>query len=100
MNGRTDAMQQSLEEISQTDPVTGKSSITLNVRCAWNEPDGCFQPGWAFLNAARQPLIGGSARRVNLERFWQYVPVLGIGEQRNRKLAQGFRRPRPSNRTG
>jgi putative ATP-dependent endonuclease of the OLD family len=78
-----DAMQQSLEEISQTDPVTGKSSITLNVRCAWNEPDGCFQPGWAFLNAARQPLIGGSARRVNLERFWQYVPVFYLGALRD-----------------
>src|SRR5262249_5891392 len=34
-------------------------------------------------NAARQPLIGGSARRVNLERFWQYVPVFYLGALRD-----------------
>jgi putative ATP-dependent endonuclease of the OLD family len=78
-----DEMQQSLEEISQTDPVTGKSSITLNVQCSWSEPDGCFQPAWTFLNAARQPLVGGSARRVNLERFWQYMPVFYLGALRD-----------------
>lgn len=78
-----DAMQQALDEISQSDPVTGKSSITLNVKCAWSEADGCFQPSWTFLNAARQPLVGGSARRVNLERFWQYVPVFYLGALRD-----------------
>jgi putative ATP-dependent endonuclease of OLD family len=78
-----DEMQQALDEISQTDPVTGKSSITLNVQCAWSEPDGCFQPVWTFLNNARQPLVGGSARRVNLERFWQYVPVFYLGALRD-----------------
>src|SRR6185437_8697056 len=41
-----DGMQQALEEISQTDPVNGKSSITLNVQCSWNESEGCFQPAW------------------------------------------------------
>jgi putative ATP-dependent endonuclease of OLD family len=78
-----DGMQQSLDDISQTDPVTGKSSITLNVQCAWSEPDGCFQPTWTFLNAARKPLVGGSAKRVNLERFWQYVPVFYLGALRD-----------------
>ncbi len=78
-----DEMQQALDEISQADPVTGKSSITLNVRCAWSEPDGCFQPAWTFLNAGRQPLVGGSARRVNLERFWEYVPVFYLGALRD-----------------
>jgi putative ATP-dependent endonuclease of the OLD family len=78
-----DAMQQSLEQISQTNPVTGRSSVTLNVRCAWSDADGCFQPAWSFLNAARQPLIGGSARRMNLERFWQYVPVFYLGALRD-----------------
>jgi putative ATP-dependent endonuclease of OLD family len=29
-------IQQALDEIVQTDPATGKNSITLNVRCAWN----------------------------------------------------------------
>ena len=70
-----DGMQQALDDIAQTDVVTGKSSITLNVQCAWSEPDRCFLPSWRFLNAARKPLIGGSAKRVNLERFWQYLPV-------------------------
>ena len=78
-----DGMQQSLDDISQTDPVSGKSSITLNVECAWSEPDGCFQPSWTFLNAARKALIGGSAKRVNLERFWQYVPVFYLGALRD-----------------
>jgi putative ATP-dependent endonuclease of OLD family len=76
-------LQQALDEIVQTDPLTGKSSITLDVRCAWSAADGCFQPGWAFLNAARQPLIAGSARRLNLERFWQYVPVFYLGALRD-----------------
>ena len=76
-------IQQALDEIVQTDPVTGRSSIVLNVRCAWSAPDGCFQPGWAFLNAARQPLIAGSARRLNLERFWQYIPVFYLGALRD-----------------
>jgi putative ATP-dependent endonuclease of OLD family len=78
-----DGMQQALDEISQSDPVTGKNSITLNVSCAWSEQDGCFQPTWTFLNAARQPLVGGSARRVNLERFWQYLPVFYLGALRD-----------------
>jgi len=78
-----DSMQQSLDEISQTDPITGINSITLNVRCAWSEPDGCFQPSWTFLNAARQTLVGGSARRVNLERFWQYLPVFYLAALRD-----------------
>lgn len=78
-----DEMQQALDEISQSDPVTGKSSITLNVQYAWSEPAGCFQPIWTFLNKARQPLVGGSARRVNLERFWQYVPIFYLGALRD-----------------
>lgn len=78
-----DEVQQALEEISQTDPVTGKNSITLNVSCAWSDSDGCFQPAWTFLNAARQPLVGGSARRINLERFWQYLPVFYLDALRN-----------------
>ncbi len=78
-----DGMLQSLDDISQTDPVTGKSSISLNVQCAWSEPDGCFQPSWTFLNAARKALIGGSAKRINLERFWQYVPVFYLGALRD-----------------
>jgi putative ATP-dependent endonuclease of the OLD family len=76
-------IQQALDEIVQTDPVTGKSSITLNAAYAWNVAEASFEPGWAFLNAARQPLIAGSARRLNLERFWQYVPVFYLGALRD-----------------
>ena len=78
-----DDVQQALDQIVQTDPVSGRSSITLNVRCAWSETDGCFQPSWAFLNAARQPLVAASARRLNLELFWQYVPVFYLDALRD-----------------
>lgn len=76
-------VQQALDEIIQTDPVTGRDSITLLASCAWSAGDACFQPAWAFLNAARQPLIGASARRMNLERFWQYLPVFYLGALRD-----------------
>lgn len=76
-------LQQALDEIIQTDPDTGTDSITLRVSCAWSAADTCFQPAWAFLNAARQPLVGASARRMNLERFWQYLPVFYLGALRD-----------------
>lgn len=76
-------IQQDLDEIVQTDPVAGTNSITLRVSCAWSAADGSFEPAWAFLNAARQPLVGGSARRLNLERFWQYLPVFYLGALRD-----------------
>jgi putative ATP-dependent endonuclease of OLD family len=77
-----DNVQQALDQLVQSDPVTGKSSITLNVSCQWSETDASFQPAWAFLNAAREPLIAGSARRLNLERFWEYIPVFYLGPLR------------------
>lgn len=78
-----EALQQDLDQIIQTDPLTGINFITLQVSCAWNATDSCFQPSWAFLNAARAPLVGGSARRINLERFWQYLPVFYLGALRD-----------------
>lgn len=78
-----DDIVQAVDDIIQTDPVTGNNSINLRVSCAWSAAEGCFQPTWAFLNAARQPLIAGSARRLNLERFWQYLPVFYLGALRN-----------------
>ncbi len=78
-----DELHQALEDIVQDDPVTGKSSVTLRVTCAWSAAEGCYQPAWMFLNAARQPLVGVSARRVNLERFWQYLPVFYLGALRD-----------------
>ena len=78
-----DELQQALEDIIQDDLATGKSSVTLRVTCAWSAADACFQPVWTFLNAARQPLVGASARRVNLERFWQYLPVFYLSALRD-----------------
>lgn len=76
-------IQQDLDEISNTDPLTGKASISLSVTCQWSQADKCFQPAWTFLNAARQPFIGASARRTNLEKFWQYLPVFYLGAMRD-----------------
>ena len=78
-----DGVHQALEQIVQLDPVTGKRSVTLHASWAWSAAEGAFQPGWAFLNAARQPLVAGSARRLNLERFWQYLPVFYLGALRD-----------------
>ena len=76
-------LQQGLDEIVQEDPATGRSFVTLRVTCAWNAATESYEPTWTFLNAARAPLIGQSARRVNLERFWQYLPVFYLGALRD-----------------
>jgi putative ATP-dependent endonuclease of OLD family len=78
-----DELQQGLDEIIQTDPATGLASITLKASCAWSAADASFQPTWQFLNAARAQLVGNSARRTNLERFWQYMPVFYLGALRD-----------------
>jgi len=72
-----------LDQIVQLDPHTGLRSIALRTQCAWNEESGAFEPVWEFLNAAREPLAGRSARRVNLERFWRYLPVFYLGALRD-----------------
>ena len=74
---------QNLDEISQTDPTTGLNSIRLRVNCSWSEADACYQPAWSFLNVARVPLIAHSARRTNLEKFWQYMPVFYLSALRD-----------------
>ena len=79
----SDALQQDLDDIAQTDPITGKSFITLCASCAWSTADAAFLPAWVFLNAARAPLAGRSARRTNLDRFWQYLPVFYLGALRD-----------------
>ena len=78
-----DEVQQALDEIVQTDPLTGKSSVTLHAGWSWKAAEARFEPDWAFLNAARRPLFGGAVRRLNLERFWEYVPVFYLGALRN-----------------
>lgn len=49
----------------------------------WNEVEGFFEPSWEFLNAASSPLVDQSARRTNLERFWQYLPVFYLDALRD-----------------
>lgn len=73
---------QDLEQIVQLNPNTGVRSIALRVTCAWSEDSAAFEPSWEFLNAARDPLPGQSARRINLERFWRYLPVFYLSALR------------------
>ena len=61
-----DEVIQGLDEIKQLDPVTGTNSITVHVTYSWSTTKSSFEAGWTFLNAARQPLLGASARRVNV----------------------------------
>ena len=78
-----DSIVQDLVSMVQVDPATGIRSIALRARCAWREDSASFEPSWEFLNAARQPLAGAGARRVNLERFWRYLPVFYLGALRD-----------------
>ena len=78
-----DGVSEDLDQIVQIDPRTGLRSIALRTRCAWSEESGAFEPTWEFLNAARDPLTGRGARRVNLERFWRYLPVFYLGALRD-----------------
>ena len=77
------AVSEDLDQIVQLDLDTGLRAIALRTRCAWSEESGAFEPSWEFLNAAREPFAGRSARRVNLERFWRYLPVFYLGALRD-----------------
>ncbi len=72
-----------LDQIVQLDPHTGRRSISLRTRCAWSEESGAFEPSWEFLDARREPLVGRSARRINLDRFWRYLPVFYLDALRD-----------------
>lgn len=78
-----DGIAEDLDQIVQLDPNTGQRSIVLRTRWAWNDETGAFEPTWEFLNAAREPLTGRGARRVNLERFWRYLPVFYLDALRD-----------------
>ena len=78
-----DGVTEDLDQIVQLDLHTGLRSIALRTRCAWSEESGAFEPIWEFLNAARDPLAGRGARRVNLERFWRYLPVFYLSALRD-----------------
>ena len=78
-----DGVAEDLDQIVQLDPHTGLHSITLRTRCAWSKESRAFEPSWEFLNVAREPLAERGARRVNLDRFWRYLPVFYLGALRN-----------------
>ena len=78
-----DTIAADLGDIVQLDPITARRSVALRTRCAWREETGAFEPSWEFLDARREPLAGRSARRVNLERFWRYLPVFYLGALRD-----------------
>jgi putative ATP-dependent endonuclease of OLD family len=79
----SDELLQALDDVVQLDPHTGLNSVTLRATCAWSAASNAYEPSWIFLNAARQPLVGGGARRLNLERFWEYLPVFYLGALRD-----------------
>ena len=78
-----DAISQDLNQIIQLDPVTGRRTIDLQAKYSWSEESHAFEPSWEFMNAAREPLTGHSARRINLEQFWRYMPVFYLDALRD-----------------
>ncbi len=64
-----------LEDIIQLDPVSGRASIIMRVSCSWDAAEESFVPRWEFLNVHRNPLVGRGARAVNLQEFFQFLPV-------------------------
>ena len=78
-----DGVKEDLDQIVQLDPQTDLRSITLRTRWAWSEESGAFETTWEFLNMAREPLAGRGTHRVNLERFWRYLPVFYLSALRD-----------------
>jgi len=64
-----------LEDIIQLDPVSGRATIIMRVSCSWDATEESFVPRWEFLNVDRNPLTGRGARAVNLQEFFQFLPV-------------------------
>ena len=78
-----DAISEDLGDIVQVDLTTDRRSVSMRTRCAWNVDTDSFEPSWEFLAASREPLVGAGARRINLERFWRYLPVFYLGALRD-----------------
>ncbi len=78
-----DGIVEDLSQILKVNPHTNLYSIALRTRYAWNEESGTFEPSWEFLNAEREPFGGPSTRRINLERFWRYLPVFYLNALRD-----------------
>ena len=74
---------QALAQIVQLNVDTGVRSIALWTPWAWSDESGTFEASCNFLNVGREPLTGRGARRINLERFWRYVPAFYLGALRD-----------------
>ena len=78
-----DTITQDLGDIVQVSLANNRRSVRLRTRCMWNRENEHFDPSWEFLDAGRKPLGGAGARRINLERFWRYLPVFYLGALRD-----------------
>ena len=70
-------------QIVQTDLATERRFVSLRTRFKWDSDTATFEPSWEFLDAGRRTLVGTSARRINLEPFWRYLPVFYLGALRD-----------------
>lgn len=68
-------LQDELADIIQLEPNTGLASIILRVSCSWDASEESYIPRWEFLNVDHNPLVGKGARSVNMQEFFQYLPV-------------------------
>lgn len=76
-------LQADLEDTLQVDPVTNRVSIILKVSCSWVESEESYIPKWEFLGSDRAPLKGKGARLINMNRFFEYIPVFYLDALRD-----------------
>lgn len=76
------AVQDDLISVIQPD-ADNRSVITLRVSCGWDEVKQAYEPTWAFLNAAREPMRGGQARVTNTHPLFQYAPIFYMSALRD-----------------
>ena len=76
-------LQTALDDIVQLNPVSGCSTIILRVTCTMDATTGNLEPQWQFLTLERKPVTGRGARSVNLQEFFQYLPVFCLGPLRD-----------------
>lgn len=68
-------IQDTLSDIVQSDPISGRSSIMMRVTCSWDIGEESYIPRWEFLNVERKALAGRGARALNLQEFFEFMPV-------------------------
>jgi len=76
-------LQADLEDLLQIDPTTARATIIMKVSCSWSETEESYVPKWEFLNSERKPLVGKAAKLVNMNRFFEYIPVFYLDALRD-----------------